>query len=143
MSSEPFTDEEWETVREAPELAGLLVLTADEGGSLREAFGLAKAFADARADHEDGGLVERIASAGPPGTRRYELDEELRAHGLETLRRAWDLVRQKAPAERDSYRAFVLAVAERVARAHTEEGEPISPREQDAIAAVEQAFSAG
>lgn len=138
ISSEPFTDEEWETVREAPELAGLLVLTADEGGSIREAFGLAKAFADARADQDDGGLVDRIASAGPPGTRRYESDEELREHGLETLRRASELVAQKAPGERESYRAFVLAVAERVAQAHTEEGQPISPREQDAIAAVAQ-----
>jgi hypothetical protein len=46
-------------------------------------------------------------------------------------------VEQKAtPDEVEAYRTFVLAVATRVAKAHEEEGEPISPAEQAAIEKV-------
>jgi hypothetical protein len=38
-----FTDEEWEALLEAPPLAGMLVLTAEHGGSFRETFALARA----------------------------------------------------------------------------------------------------
>src|SRR5438105_2026595 len=46
-----FTDEEWDLILEAPPSAGLLVITADRGGSVRESFSMAKAYAEARQQH--------------------------------------------------------------------------------------------
>jgi hypothetical protein len=132
-----FTDEEWDLVREGPALAGMIVITADKGGSLRETFALAKAYGDARRGHGESKLLDEIASAGPPRGRRYGSAEELRQEGLSTLRRAASLVeRTRTSEEAQSYRAFVLDLAERVARAHREADEDVSPRERAAIEEV-------
>ena len=60
--------------------------------------------------------------------------EELRDQQLDCLRDAAALVEDKATAEElDDYRRFVLAVANKVAAAHREGGEQVSPPEQQAI----------
>ena len=129
-----FTDEEWDLVRGGPALAGMIVITAEKGGSLRETFALAKAYSDARRAHGASKLLDEVASAGPARGRRYGSAEELREEGLSTLRRAGGLVeRIRTDEEAESYRAFVLDLAERVARAHKEADEDISPRERAAI----------
>ena len=40
-----FTAEEWELVREGPPTAGMMALTAEHGGTFRETWALAKAYA--------------------------------------------------------------------------------------------------
>src|SRR5262249_44222390 len=60
-----FTEEEWQTVLEAPSIAGMLVLTAERGGSFRESFALAKAYAEVREQHGEGELLDEIVSAKP------------------------------------------------------------------------------
>lgn len=130
---EGFSDEEWEVVREGPAVAGLMVVTADAGGTLRETFALARAYADARKQHGASALVDELASKGPPRGRRFQSEEELRQEGPNVLREAAGLVERRGAEEAQSYRAFVLSVAERVARAHKEQGEEISPREQEAL----------
>jgi hypothetical protein len=130
---EGFTDEEWEVVREGPAVAGLMVVTADAGGTLRETFALARAYADARKQHGASALVDELASKGPPRGRRFHSEGELQEEGSKVLREAAALVERRGAEEAKSYRAFVLSVAERVARAHKEHGEEISPGEQQAL----------
>lgn len=135
-----FTEQEWQTILEGPSIAGMLVLTAESGGSFRESFALAKAYAEARQQHGEGELLDDIVSAKPQFDRhRYGSTEVLASEGPERLREAVALLEQKTtPEEVDAYRSFVVALAQRVAEAHKEGGERIGPSEQavlDRIAA--------
>ena len=63
--SADFTPEEWDTVLEGPTSAGMIVTTAERGGTFREAFAMAKAFAEARKEHGDSELLDEIVSNKP------------------------------------------------------------------------------
>jgi hypothetical protein len=130
-----FTDEEWEIVLEGPSTAGMLALTAASGGSFRETWALAKAYADARAQHGKSELLDEIVAAKPDFNRKkYGSAEQLREGGPAGLQQASALLEAKAtPEEASDYRTFVLALAKRVAAAHKEEGESVSPPEQAAL----------
>ena len=43
-----FTPEEWETVLKGPPSAGMIVVMAQRGGTFRESFSIAKAYAEVR-----------------------------------------------------------------------------------------------
>ena len=60
-----FTEEEWNVVREGPATAGMLVLTAEGGGSFRETWALAKTYAEARKQPGQSQLVDEVASEKP------------------------------------------------------------------------------
>jgi hypothetical protein len=130
-----FSEEEWQTVLEGPPVAGLLVITAQRGGSFRESFALAKAYTEARQQHGESELLDEIVSAKPEVDRkRYGSPEELRQEGLRRLRDAVAALESKAtPDEVEDYRNFVLALTRRVAAAHKEGDESVSPSEQAAI----------
>ena len=135
-----FADEEWKQILQAPPTAGMIVITAQRGGSIRESFSIAKAYTEARREHEESELLDEIAAAKPEVDRtRYRSAEELREHGLQHLRDAVALLEQKAtPEEVDQYRKFVVDLAKRVAEAHKEgflglSGEPVSEAEQAAV----------
>src|SRR5579885_2435444 len=129
-----FTDEEWDLLREAPEDAGLIVITAQGGGTFRETFALAKAYSEARKQHGASELLDQLIEAGPKRGPRPHSAEELRSHGLARLRDARSLLEEKAtPDEMQGYRAFVVALTERVAAAHKEDGEDVSVGERAAI----------
>jgi hypothetical protein len=134
-----FTEEEWQTVLEGPPLAGLLVVTAQRGGSFRESFALAKAYAEARQQHGESELLDEIVSAKPEVDRhKYGSPEELQQEGPKQLTDAVAVLQSKAtPEEVEDYRKFVLSLAKRVAAAHKEHGEPVSPPEQAAIGQIE------
>ena len=69
--------------------------------------------------------------------------EELKQHGLERLREVAQLLGRKASEqELDDYRSFVLALADRVAAAHREDGVEVSPAERAAIDEVATALGA-
>ena len=128
-----FTEEEWNTVREGPAAAGVLVLTAQKGGSFRESWALAKTYTEARQQHGQSQLLDELVSE-KPDVERYHSVEEQEQHGLAGLRDAVGVLEQKAsPEEVEEYKGFVIHVAERVAKAHEEEGEPVSAAEQAAI----------
>jgi hypothetical protein len=134
-----FTDEEWDLVLGGPPGAGLIVSAAQRGGTFREAFSIAKAYTEARKQAGESELLDEIVSAKPEVDRsRQPSFEELKQHHLGRLREAVTLLEQKAtPEEVDDYKGFVLAVAERVAGAKTEEGdEPATEQEQAAIAEI-------
>jgi hypothetical protein len=115
-----FTPEEWDLVREGPPTAGMVALTAERGGSFRESWALAKAYAEARKEHGESELLDALV-AEKPDLKRYKTAEELEAQGLGRLAEAITLLEQKAtPGEVLAYKKFALDVAERVSEAHKE-----------------------
>ena len=142
-----FSPEEWEVVLKGPPSAGMIVITAQRGGTFRESFSMAKAYAAARKQHGDSELLDEIASTKPEIDRtRYHSAEELKDHGLQHLREAVELLEQKAtPEEVDEYRRFVLTLANRAADAHKEgflglSGERVSEAERAAVAEIAEAL---
>ncbi len=139
-----FTPEEWTVVLEGPPTAGMIVITAAHGGMVRETIAMSKAFAEARAQHGESELLDEIVAAKPHVDHtRYHSAEELKEHGLGHLRAAAALLESKAaPEEREDYRRFVLALASRVAAAHREGGQDVSPPEATAIQEITAALGA-
>lgn len=137
-----FTEQEWETVLEAPTSAGLIVSTAQRGGSFRESFSLAKAYAEARQATGASGLMDEIARSKPKVDRaRQGSAEDLREHHLGIIREAVSLLEAKASAEElGDYRHFTLGLAERVARAKEEGDGPVSDAERAAIDEISAAL---
>ena len=139
-----FSPEEWKVVLEGPPAAGLIVITAAHGGTFRETFAMSKAYAETRAEHGDSELLDEIVSAKPKVDHtRYHSPEELKDHGLGQLRDAMALLESKATAEeRDDYRRFVITLANKVAAAHREHGQSVSPEEAAAIGQITEAVGA-
>lgn len=137
-----FSPEEWKVVLEGPPAAGLIVITAARGGTFRETIAMSKAYAEARAEHGDSELLDEIVAAKPQADHtRYHSAEELRDNGLRHLRDAVALVDSKAaPQERHDYRRFVLTLAGKVAAAHREGGQSVSPAEAEAIQQITAAL---
>ncbi len=130
-----FTEQEWEQVLEGPPSAGMIVVTAQRGGTIRETFAIAKAYVEARQQHGESELLDEIVAAKPEMDHtRYHSYDELREHGLQHLRDAVALLEQKAtPDEVDGYKRFVLTLANKVANAHREGDATVSADEQAAI----------
>ena len=130
-----FTPQEWETVLEGPPSAGMIVVTAQRGGTFRETIAMAKAYGEARQHHGASELIDEIVAAKPEiDHTRYRSPEELKQHGLQHLRDAMELLERKAtPDEVDDYRRFVLNLADKVAGAHREGGAAVSDAERAAI----------
>ena len=142
-----FSPEEWEVVLKGPPSAGMIVITAQRGGTFRESFSMAKSYGEARKQHGDSELLDEIASTKPEIDRtRYHSPEELKEHGLQHLREAVELLEQKGTREEvDEYRRFVLTLAKRVADAHKEgflglSGERVSEAEGAAVAEIAEAL---
>ena len=137
-----FTADEWKLVLEGPPSAGMIVVTAQRGGSIRETFAIAKAYAEARQQHGQSELLDEIASAKPEiDHTRYRSVEELREHGLQHVRDAVAVLEQKATAdELDAYKRFVLTLSDKVANAHREGGVAVSDAERAAIDEISAAL---
>ena len=137
-----FSPEEWEAVLQAPSTAGLIVITASHGGTFRETIAMSKAYAEARAQHGESELLDEVVAAKPKVDHtRYHSPEELRDSGLKHLRDAAALLENKATSEElADYRRFVLAVADKVANAHREHGQSVSPAEEQAIQQISAAL---
>jgi hypothetical protein len=138
-----FSAEEWEVIAEGPTNAGLIVSTAERGGTFREAFAMGRAYTEARREHGASGLLDELVSSRPEMERPHaKTPEELRSHGLQRLREAIGLLEQKAgPEEVEDYRRFVISLANRVAAAKSEQGDqPASEAETAAIDEITQAL---
>lgn len=139
-----FTQDEWELIREGPTSAGLIVVTAQRGGTFRESFAMAKAYTEARQQHGESQLLDEIVAEKPERDHtRYDSAEELKQGGLLHLRDAVALLERKAtPEEVEDYRRFVLNLADRVASAHKEGGEQVSDAERAAIEEITASLGA-
>jgi hypothetical protein len=140
-----FTEEEWKLVSEGPATAGMIVSTAESGGSFRESFAMAKAYAEARQAHGASELLDAIVASKPQFDRhKFHSADELRTQGPGAIHDAVALLEHKASADEvESYRAFVVGLAERVAGAHKEHGEAVSGAENEALDAIRASVAAG
>ena len=143
-SKSDFTTEEWQLILEAPPSAGLIVVTAQRGGSFRETVAMAKAYVEARQQHGKSELLDAIVAAKPERDHtHYHSPEELKEHALQHLRDAVALLGTKStPEEVDEYRRFIVTLSQRVAAAHREHGQDVSEAEQAAIDEIAAALGA-
>lgn len=130
-----FSPGDWQTVLEGPPTAGMIVVTAARGGVLRETIAMAQAYTEARGQHGESQLLDEIVAAKPKVDHtRFRSPGELKEQGLAHLREAATLVGNTATAEELSeYRQFVVTLADKVAAAHREHGQSVSPEETTAI----------
>ena len=118
-----FNAEEWSTIVEGPLLAGMRVVTADRGGTIRESLAMGQVYSQAR-QGKAGELLDELVSS-PPALDQQRMREagDVATVTTQRLREALELLRQKAsPEEVDAYRNFVMDVAEAAAKAHKEGG---------------------
>jgi hypothetical protein len=134
-SKTDFSEQEWDAVLEGPPSAGMVIVTSSKGGTFKETFAIGKAYAEARKQHGASELLDEIVSAKPEVDHtRYHSVEELRQQMLQHIREGVAALEGKATADEvEEYRRFVLALAERVAHAHREDGVEVSAPEQAAI----------
>ncbi len=142
-----FAPDEWEIVLKGPPSAGMIVITAQRGGTFRESFSMAKAYAEARKQHGDSELLDEIASTKPEiDHTRYHSPEELKgARPPASSGRRRSYWSERRPRRRStSTERFVLTLANRVADTRKEgflglSGERVSEAEQAAVAEVAEA----
>ena len=143
-----FNADEWSKVVEAPLLAGLHVVSADRGGSIRESVAMAKVYAEVRKHQGQSELLDELVST-PPAVDQQKVREagDIGPQATERLHEAVALLQQKAtPEEVDAYRNFVMDVAEAAAKAHKEGGfigiggKQVSEKEQAALNEIQAAL---
>ena len=139
-----FTDEEWKQILEGPTSAGMIVATAERGGTFRETFAMAGAYTDARKEHGASELLDEVVGHRPKTERvKAHSKEELKEAYLGEIRDAVALVTAKAtPEELGDYRLFVLTLAKKVAAAKEEKGseDGVTEAEASAITEIEGAL---
>jgi hypothetical protein len=143
-----FNAEEWETIAAAPAIAGLIVASAQRGGTIRESFAMAKTYVEAKQEHTTGDLVGEIVAAKPHlDTKEFSSKDDLRTRGLGKITEAVGLVRDRATMdELVDYREFVLNVAQHAAEADKSGGflgiggERVTGQEEGAISDITAAL---
>jgi hypothetical protein len=112
-----FTEQEWEQLRKGATGAGLLVSVSDRGffDSFKEASSLAKHLVGARKDESQ--LVRELAEQRPTGFGLTASPDEVENETLGALQGSVATLRSKAPDELESYRAFVLELADTAGKA--------------------------
>ena len=141
-----FNAEEWQRVTEGPALAGLIVIAAQRGGTIRESVQMAKAYTEAHEQHGDSDLLGEIVATPPQLQKReFKSAEELRDEGLARVRESVALVEAKGTQDEvDAYKSFILAVAKRAAEATKSGGflgvggERVSESEKEALAQLSE-----
>ena len=144
-----FNADEWSKVAEGPLLAGMRVVTADRGGTIRESLAMGQVYAQARQQQGASELLDELVATPPAiDPARTRSSGDVGQSSSDGLRAAVGLLEQKAsPEEVGAYRGFVRDVAGAVARAHKEGGflglggKEVSPAEQVALDEIEAALS--
>jgi hypothetical protein len=120
-----FNAEEWSTVVNGPVYAGMQVIAAERGGTLRETMAMGRVYQEARARHGENELLDELV-ASPPAIdpeRVRDAGQNIGDITARQLRAAMAVLEGKAtPAEVDAYKTFVMTVAQAVAGAHKEGG---------------------
>jgi len=109
-----FTGEEWDQLRKGATGAGLLVSGSDRSflDTFKEAKSLASYLKGSRDD--DSQLVRELSSESGTGFGVVASPSEVEGT-MESLRGAVETLRAKAPDDLESYRSFVVELAEAVA----------------------------
>jgi len=126
-----FTSEEWETLRNAPYLASAAVMVAGRSGllgSIKEAFVTAQTFYESASSESplikalsaqaEVRLSQEFVSNEISFREAAQAPEKLRHLAVETCQTAVGLLKQKGrPGEAESYKRWVIDIAEKVANA--------------------------
>jgi len=141
-----FNGEEWDQIAEGPAIAGLIVITAQRGGTLRESLAMGKVYAEAATEHGTE-LIGELGSLPKVDPREFSSNEDLRMRGASRITEAVRLLEAKAtPEEVEEYRAFAMKVAQRAAEADKSGGvlgiggERVTSDEQAALAEIAAAL---
>ncbi len=120
-----FNAEEWSTIVDGPLYAGMRVISADRGGTIRESLAMSRVYQEARGQHGASDLLDELI-ASPPSIDPERLGaagQNLPAVTTQELDKAIAILEAKAsPPEVDDYKRFVMTVAQAVAAAHKEGG---------------------
>jgi hypothetical protein len=136
-----FNAADWETITGAPVLAGLRVVAADRGGTIRESIAIGKVYESVRKSQGESALLDEIVSSPPAlDARSVKAEGDLAGSARTRLTEALRLLSEKAsPEDVNAYKRFVLDVARAAAQAHKEGGfigiggKQISEAEQAAL----------
>jgi hypothetical protein len=144
-----FNAEEWSTIVDAPLYAGMRVISADSGGTLRETVAMGRVYQEARQHHGESELLDELLTS-PPAIDPNQLRAaggDIGALASNQLREAIGILEAKAtPSEVDAYKKFVMTVAQAVASSHKEGGflgiggKPISDAENQALDEISSAL---
>jgi hypothetical protein len=146
-----FNAEEWSTIVNGPVYAGMRVIGADRGGTLRESMAMGRAYQAARERHGESELLDELVKS-PPSIDADQLRSaggNIAAVVSQQLRDAMAALEAKAsPGEVDAYKKFVMMVAQAAAGAHKEGGflgvggQQISDAENRALDEISTALGA-
>src|SRR5215217_9768254 len=137
-----FNAEEWSVVVEAPVFAGMYVIAADRGGTIRESLAMGRVYTEARQQQGQSELLDELVGSQPSidRARAQETGGDVASLAKERLTAAMRILEEKAtPEEVDAYKRFVMTVAQAAASAHKEGGflgiggKEISPAEDEAL----------
>jgi hypothetical protein len=146
-----FNAEEWSKVVDGPLYAGMRVINAERGGTLRETVAMSRVYKEARERQGANELLDELMKSPPsidPG-RFHAAGGEISAVTTKELHDAMAILEAKAtPAEVDDYKRFVMTVAQAAASAHKEGGflgiggKPVSDAENQALDEISSALGA-
>jgi hypothetical protein len=120
-----FNAEEWSTIVNGPLYAGMRVISAERGGTLRETLAMGQVYQSARQQQGDSELLNELVKSPPAidPDRVREAGGDLGPVTAQQLREAIRILEAKAtPEEVDAYKVFVMTVAQTAASAHKEGG---------------------
>jgi hypothetical protein len=129
-----FTSEEWNLLRRAPMMAGLVVVAASPSGplgALRESLAFGTMVRDARSQEPSneliGVLVADLATGGRIAVEPWEITgktpDQVRSYALDMCRKAAALLDRKArPEESRAFKGWLHTVGQKVADAAKEGG---------------------
>ncbi len=146
-----FNAEEWSTVIDGPLYAGMRVISADRGGTLRESLAMGRVYQEARQHHEESELLDELVKSPPSidADRAREAGGDIATLAPQQLREAIGILEAKSTAaEVDAYKRFVMTVAQAVASAHKEGGflgvggQAVSDAENQALDEISSALGA-
>ncbi|MGI8713145.1 MAG: hypothetical protein ACR2NR_08185 [Solirubrobacteraceae bacterium] len=146
-----FNAEEWSTVVDGPLYAGMRVISADRGGTLRESLAMGRVYQEAREHHGDSELLDELVKTPPviDPDRLRAAGGDIATVASQQLRDAIGILAAKSTAaETDAYKRFVMTVAQAVAGAHKEGGflgiggQQISDSENQALDEISTALGA-
>lgn len=146
-----FNAEEWSMVVDGPVYAGMRVISAHRGGTLRESLAMGRVYQDARQHHGESELLDELVKSAPSidPERVRDAGGDLSAVTTRQLGEAIRVLADKAtPAEVDDYKKFVMTVAQAAAAAHKEGGflgiggHQVSEPEEQALDEISMALGA-
>jgi hypothetical protein len=136
-SKASFTADEWKQLLESPMLAGMAVTAADPSGLwglIKEGFAASGALTQVKADAGSNALIKAVAADFETSEGRSAARDRLKAKfaggksgdlkpkAIDGLRQVSALLEAKAPDDAPAFKAWLRAIAQRVAEAAKEGG---------------------